>query len=566
MKASDAVAKLLSLNNVKIGFELIGGMITHLVDSINSLNDMKLVSLHHEQAVAFAAGGVARASKNKNIGLALATSGPGATNLITGISDCWLDNYPCIFITGQVNTNELKENKLIRQQGFQELDIVSLVDSITKYAVRIKSADELLYEIQKAINLSREGRPGPVLIDIPMDIQREEINVDFSKLENIAKTKKNNSLNFIEIDKMLENAKKPLFIIGGGACCESEFDEWQIMISTLNIPHVSSLKGSENTTSLSGYLGMLGSYGTRAANYAVQNADLVIVLGSRLDVRQTGANISDFARSSKKIIQIDIDETQINNRIKSDYSIVSRCNDYFKHTLNHGITVNCGSWSDEVIRVFNSTFIDEYPELELSPYKMMRSLSLMFKGKRTHFVSDVGNHQMWIAHSLLLEKEHRSHHSGGLGSMGFSLPSAIGIYEETRDLVVSISGDGGFQMNIQELDVINREQLPILILILNNNSLGMVKNFQDLYFDGRNQNTYWNGYTCSFEKIGKAYGIESISVNNNLAFTESLKSYINNPRALLVEVILKDVTSCKPRVMFGKSIDTQYPDIPYSTN
>ncbi len=171
MKASDAIAHVLSANNVDFGFELIGGMIAHLVDSINSLGKTKLVSVHHEQAAAFAAGGIARATGNEKIGLALGTSGPGATNLITGIADCWLDSSPCIFITGQVNTHELKGGRGIRQQGFQELDIVSIVKSITKYAYQIKSKDEIIPCLQNAIDIARSGRPGPVLIDIPMDLQ-----------------------------------------------------------------------------------------------------------------------------------------------------------------------------------------------------------------------------------------------------------------------------------------------------------------------------------------------------------------------------------------------------------
>ncbi|HEN3589497.1 TPA: thiamine pyrophosphate-binding protein, partial [Yersinia enterocolitica] len=186
MKASDAIAHVLSANNVDFGFELIGGMIAHLVDSINLLGKTKLISVHHEQAAAFAAGGIARATNNKKLGLALGTSGPGATNLITGIADCWLDSSPCIFITGQVNTNELKGQRNIRQQGFQELDIVSIVQSITKYAYQIKNQDEIIPCLQQAIDIAISGRPGPVLIDIPMNLQRAELNdnvIDYLKEE-----------------------------------------------------------------------------------------------------------------------------------------------------------------------------------------------------------------------------------------------------------------------------------------------------------------------------------------------------------------------------------------------
>ncbi|AAW84680.1 acetolactate synthase, large subunit [Aliivibrio fischeri ES114] len=565
MKASDAVARLLSLNNVNVGFELIGGMITHLVDSINELGETTLLSLHHEQAAAFAAGGVARATNNKIIGLALGTSGPGATNLITGIADCWLDNYPCIFITGQVNTYELKGDKPLRQQGFQELDIVSLVESITKYAVQVKTAEEILPTLQKAINMAKEGRPGPVLIDIPMNLQREELNIQLNDINSFLNVDvddelKSEAIDYSSLDCLLKNAEKPVFIIGGGACSEVHFDDWQSKISNYGIPCVSSLKGTEKTTCLPGYLGMLGAYGTRAANYAVQNADLIIILGSRLDVRQTGANADDFARSAKNIVQIDIDAAQLNNRVRNNLSIIGKCNDYFIHMLNGDLKINCVEWHNEVTGLFHEKFTDEYPELKFSPFQIVNSLSQCFRGKAVQFVADVGNHQMWLAHSLLLEKQQKSHHSGGLGAMGFSLPTAIGVKLATDDLVVSISGDGGFQLNVQELDIINREQLPILVIILNNHSLGMVKNFQDMYFEGRSQPTYWNGYSCSFKDIGEAYGIESHKVNDNFDFLSNVKSYVDNPRPLLIEVSIENITSCKPRLAFGKPIDEQYPN------
>lgn len=564
MKASNAVAKLLSLNNVTVGFELIGGMITHLVDSIRQLDDMSLISLHHEQAAAFAAGGVARATDNNEIGLALGTSGPGATNLITGIADCWLDNYPCLFITGQVNTHELKGEKKVRQQGFQELDIVSLASSITKYAVQIRKETEILPEIQKAINIARSGRPGPVLIDIPMDLQRAELELGSFDILDIASSKSEKKVEFISntfevIDECLKTSKKPLFIIGGGACNEPHFLSWQSEISSRMIPHVSSLKGSEKTINVPGYLGMIGAYGTRAANYAVQNADLVIVLGSRLDVRQTGANVHDFARSANKIIQIDIDSEQLNNRVASDISIESKCEDYFVHFINKVTTVECQRWFEHVTSLYSEKFVDEYAELSFSPFSIVTQLSKAFSGHEVQYVSDVGNHQMWLAHSLSLERGQKCHHSGGLGAMGFSLPTAIGVQLATKGMVVSISGDGGIQLNIQELDIINRDKLPILVVVLNNHALGMVKNFQDMYFEGRNDTTYWNGYSSNFCLIGEAYGLESSKVSNIEEFAQVLKSYISNPRPCLVEVNIPGNNTCKPRLAYGKPIDEQYP-------
>ncbi|TFH92993.1 thiamine pyrophosphate-binding protein [Vibrio ouci] len=568
MKASDAIAKVLSANNVTVGFELIGGMIAHLVDSINVLGETKLISLHHEQAAAFAAGGIARATSNKSLGLALGTSGPGATNLVTGIADCWLDNYPCIFITGQVNTHELKGDRNIRQQGFQELDIVSIVKSITKYAVQIKSEKEIIPELQKAIDLAITGRPGPVLIDIPMDLQRAEVEeemLDFLKAKGSSATtspiSEQVSLQVTRVFDELSEAEKPLFIIGGGAVNETSYPDWQELVSHLKIPHVASLKGSEKTIALDSYLGMIGAYGTRAANHAVQNADLIIVLGSRLDVRQTGADVNDFGRKATKIIQIDLDQEQLNNRVKGHINIHATCESFFQAhlSLSNSISEAHCAWSMELMEHFTRSFQDEYEELNVSPFNLCTSLRSQFKGKATQFVTDVGNNQMWIAHSLFLDKGQMIHHSGGLGAMGFSIPTSIGVHFATGENVVSISGDGGAQLNIQELDIIARENLPILTIILNNKSLGMVRAFQEMYFDGRNQSTFWQGYSSSFCNLGQAYQMKSVLVSTIDEFNQAIKIFIENPLPTLIEVMMVDARDCRPRLAFGNPIDKQYP-------
>jgi len=569
MKASDAIAKVLSGNNVTIGFELIGGMIAHLVDSIYVLGETKLISLHHEQSAAFAAGGIARSTNNKQLGLALGTSGPGATNLITGIADCWLDNYPCIFITGQVNRHELKGNREIRQQGFQELDIVSIVKSITKYAVQIEKPEDIIFELQKAIDKARSGRPGPVLIDIPMDLQQVELSDDVISYLAVPPKKPVQIVEhpcspceFDETLSLLEQAKKPLFLIGGGAINEENFSKWQHYISEMNIPHVASLKGSEKTPSLQGYLGMIGAYGTRTGNYAIQNADLIIVLGSRLDVRQTGADVNDFARKAKKIVQIDLDFAQLSNRVKGHLNIHSSCEKFFIECLNRNqlILEMEPSWTNSLKSHKDRYFINEYQELNISPFALCEILHKQFLNRDVHYVTDVGNNQMWVAHSLLLNGSQMIHHSGGLGAMGFAIPTSIGVQYATNDIVVSISGDGGAQLNIQELDIISRHNLPILTIIINNQSLGMVRGFQEMYFEGRNQSTYWDGYSSSFVGVAEAYNMESVLVESEQTFEEQISAFIRSPKPTLLEVKMHDARECKPRLAFGNPIDKQFPE------
>lgn len=562
MKASDAVAKVLAKNNVKFGFELIGGMIAHLVDSINLLGATKLVSMHHEQGAAFAAGAISRASNNHLMGVALGTSGPGATNLITGIADCWLDSHPCLFITGQVNTHESKGDREIRQQGFQELDSVDLVRSITKYACKINHVDELIPCLQKAIDIAREGRPGPVLLDIPMDIQRAE--VDEAVLDSCDPKKKERMTHFespaSDVLQRLQAASSPLFLIGGGAVNMEHFADWLAVINRLNIPFVSSLKGAEKVAASDNYFGMVGAYGTRAANFAVQNCDLLIVLGSRLDVRQTGAQLSDFARKAQ-VIQIDIDAGQLNNRIIADFSHQCDLDVFFADFIQHAALPGVWTaWKETLCLIFQETFVDEYEGWNISPFKLFSALNDICDERAVEFVADVGNNQMWAAHTLRLGKNQAVHHSGGLGAMGFAIPSAIGVCYASERPVIAIMGDGGAQLNIQELDIIARERLPVLVLVLNNHSLGMVRGFQEMYFEGRSSSTYWDGYTSKFCAIGEAYGVESMAVMSLDAFSEAIRAFIEMPRPMLVELHMSDARECRPRLEFGRPIDQQSPN------
>lgn len=564
MKASDAVAKVLAKNDVLFGFELIGGMIAHLVDSINQLGVTKLVSVHHEQGAAFAAGAVARVTNHKAMGVALGTSGPGATNLITGVADCWLDSHPCLFLTGQVNTSELKGDREIRQQGFQELDSVALVSSITKYAYQIKHVDELIPCLQKAIDIARDGRPGPVLLDIPMDIQRAEVSesVVDAFFPEVAYREARELPALALIAQKLKSASRPLVLIGGGAVNARHFSEWLTLINDLNIPHVASLKGAEKVIARGCYFGMLGAYGTRAANFAVQNCDLLLVLGSRLDVRQTGAQPGDFARHAE-IIQIDLESGQLNNRVQADHSFIADLSDFFAGFSRLSAIENPEwlQWVEKLRDVFNATFVDEYSEWSVSPFALFTELNRLSAGHAVEFVADVGNNQMWAAHTLRLGPNQAMHHSGGLGAMGFAIPTALGACYASGKHVIVITGDGGAQLNIQELDIIARDNLPILTVVMNNHSLGMVRGFQEMYFEGRSSSTYWDGYTSQFRAIGEAYGIRSVVITSLQAFAHAVEAFFAGNLPMLLEILMPDARECRPRLEFGKAIDQQMPAV-----
>lgn len=567
MKASDAVAKFLAAHQVHHCFELVGGMITHLLDSLAQDGRFNIISMHHEQSAAFAAEGVARQTMGKQLAVAMGTSGPGATNLITGIGSCWFDSVPCLFITGQVNTHELKGERAIRQQGFQELDIIPMVASITKYAAQVTDANKLLPELHCALSAAISGRQGPALIDIPNDVQRTDIPdalvEDWLKqplqLENLPAPEAS-GLNVLT--ELCRNAETPLVCFGGGARWASSMPEWIASLEANGIPYVSTLMGHERVSAGAHYFNMIGSYGNREANWAIQNCDLLIVVGARLDVRQTGADLDDFARKAK-IVQIDIDHAQLNNRIQSDLSICSDAEAFFRRFQIDAGTFPSkrADWTSQLVALRSRFAADEYADWEISPSELFKQLNQAMSGTPVDYVCDVGNHQMWAAQSLRLEKNQAAHYSGGMGAMGFALPAALGVARSSGHKTIVITGDGSLQINIQELDTLRRLQQDVAIIVMNNHSLGMVKNFQDMYFDGRNQSTK-KGYSCpSFAELAKAYDIKSFVATSRAELAKAIEEIAQATGPVLLEVVMPYATECRPRLEFGNKLDNQLPKL-----
>ena len=568
MKASDAVAKFLAVHNVNHCFELVGGMITHLLDSFAQDGRFNIISMHHEQAAAFAAEGVARQKMGKQLAVAMGTSGPGATNLVTGIGSCWFDSIPCLFITGQVNTHELKGERAIRQQGFQELDIIPMVTDITKYAAQISDSNQLLPELHRALSAALSIRQGPVLIDIPNDVQRmnipdtvvEEWLRKPLQLDDVLPAPDEAAFN--SLTDLCRAASRPLICIGGGARWAPSMQNWISTLETNSIPYVSTLMGHERVVSAMHYFNMIGSYGNREANWAVQNCDLLIVVGARLDIRQTGSNTDDFARNAK-IVQVDIDPAQLNNRIQADLSICSDAETFFGHFKIDSNTFRNSrpDWLTQLVALRIRIATDEYADWKISPSTLFGLLNNAITSKPVDYVCDVGNHQMWAAQNLRLKKNQAAHYSGGMGAMGFGLPAALGIARSSGQKVIVITGDGSLQVNIQELDTLKRLELDVCIIVMNNHSLGMVKNFQDMYFDGRNQSTK-RGYSCpSFTEIAKAYQIKALYVSSQSELKQAIHQIVIASTPLMIEIEMPYATECRPRLAFGKKLDEQFPFI-----
>ncbi|MDF2858594.1 MAG: thiamine pyrophosphate-dependent enzyme possible carboligase or decarboxylase [Neobacillus sp.] len=570
MKLSDYVIDFIVKQDVSHIFEFVGGAIVHLLDSTYERNDIQCVSVHHEQSGAFAAEAYARI--NGKLGVAMATSGPGALNMLTGIGSCYFDSVPCLFITGQVNTYEYKFDSPVRQIGFQETDIVSVATPLTKYAELIVDAEKIRYHLEKAVYMAQSGRPGPVLLDIPMNIQRAQIEPD--KLESFFESKEYKQIEkqqeitekLDEIFTIIGEAKRPVILVGGGVRIANATEELLEFIDKTGFPVVTSLMGLDAIPhDHSAFVGMIGSYGNRYSNLTLANCDLLLVLGSRLDTRQTGTRPDTFARGAKKI-QIDIDEIELNYKIKLDVAVHYDVKEFLilaNDKLRKFKKKDISSWHER-IHLYKDKYPTESKIIEannIDPNAFMKVLSQHSK-EGDIICLDVGQHQMWAAQSFRLKKNQRMLNSGGMGSMGFALPAAIGAVKANPEVNgIVIAGDGGIQINIQELDLIATQNLPIKIVVLNNGCLGMVRQFQDLYFKSRRQSTVV-GYNCpDLIKIAEAYGIASYEITSlDLAEKTIAKAFSDN-RPAFINVRLELATVVNPKLVVNRPIEDMSPHL-----
>jgi len=563
MKASDYIASFLARQGVPFVFEMIGGMITHLIDSIHQNGQIQIISMHHEQAAGFAAEAVGRVTGSP--GVALATSGPGATNLVTAIGSCYFDSVPVVFITGQVNTTELSGEHPIRQQGFQETDIISIVQPITKAAWLVKTVEDLPKIMEKAFQLAVEGRPGPVLIDIPMDVQRMDLDAPFVHKPVSRTTRSEKSYEFTDrVLTALGAAEKPLILAGGGIRSAGAVMEFRNMVGMLNVPVVCSLMGVDVlSTEHSLKVGMIGTYGNRWANQALMESDCLLVLGSRLDVRQTGADASGF-KGNRLILHVDCDPGQLNNRVTGCETCIADLSDFISELIQmagartHKKRESWRQWiSGKKQQALDTEELDGCKGI--NPNRFIHALSAS-SSLAAAYLADVGKHQMWVAQSVKLLAGQRFLVSGGMGSMGFALPAGIGAALSSGAPVVMVAGDGGMQCNIQELETVSMHRLPVKMVILNNNSLGMVGQFQEDYFESRMQSTIWGYSAPDFEAVAKAYRIEAKTIRLPEEVDEALDWLWKDPGApALLQVIIDTVTKVFPKTAYGRPLDDMDP-------
>jgi acetolactate synthase-1/2/3 large subunit len=566
MKLSDYIVNYFEKQGVHVVFGYIGGMITHLVDSIALNENVHFVQTYHEQTAAIAAEGYAKESGK--FGVAIATSGPGATNMMTGIADAYFDSVPVIYITGQVNTSEYKYDKPIRQQGFQETDVVSMVKPITKYAKLVDKASDIRYELEKATYYAMSGRRGPVLLDIPMDIQRAEINPN--ELQGfVPVAEESASIDYKTMAEMIANAQRPMLLVGAGCLSEVAKVEIDKFLATTNIPILSSLLGrGVIDETYSNYLGMIGSYGNRNANMGIANADLLIALGTRLDTRQTGAMVDRFLEHGD-IIHVDIDSNELeNHRLTNRIKVHSDVCTFMKEVNSLAIKATFkDEWISYLLKLKDNYKQDKEIERFVenkAPYRLMQLLNNYSK-ENDVFCVDIGQNQMWAAQTLQLKKGQKFVTSGGLAPMGFSLPAAVGTAFANPDKdIFSINGDGGFHISTQSLMLISQYNLPIKVLVINNSALGMITQFQHLYFDGRmSGTTIKGGYVVpNIKDISAAYGLAYFKVLESDLKNIILMDSIFSTRNCIIEYLTDGLTTVSPKLEYNKPIDMPIPLLP----
>lgn len=568
VKLSDIVADFIVELGVKHVFVLQGGAVAHLIDSIAKKQELSYIAMQHEQSSAMAADSYSRVF---GIGVAIATSGPGATNLITGIANAYYDSIPVLYITGNVASFRQSEKFNVRQYGFQENNIVDMVKSITKYAKRLEKPEDILLELNQAIHIATKDRKGPVLIDIPDDFQR----VNLSKTAIYKDVNKLNMIKIPDIEgeiitiyEMIQNSKRPVLVFGAGVELSGALYLAKKLSRMLNIPvlHTWALKGLYDFHDKLNF-GSFGTNSNRSGNFIVQNADLIIAIGTRLDTHATGS-INTFAREAKIILNdIDIYEIDKFKILKKNIEL-SICADA-KFVLQSMIDnfndfeipnfVEWIEWCSQKKKLF-------YPKIQgdfsgVNPYELLQYISRNIK-KVKYITADTGANLAYVMCAYEEIEGQKFITAFNNTPMGYSLPAAIGVsfWTDKNEIIFCFAGDGGLQMNIQELATVSKHKLPIKIFVFNNYGHAMIKQTQDDWFDSKYEaSSIRNGIpSINFCAIAEAYGIKNVKIQSN-EDTLMLDEILKNDEPCLIEVVLDESLKVYPMLKYGKPIEDSNP-------
>jgi acetolactate synthase-1/2/3 large subunit len=593
MKVADFVVDFYAKKGIDTAFVVYGAANGDLIDAFTRIKNIKYVCTFHEQAAGFAAEGYAKIKRLP--GLAISTSGPGATNMITSVANCYYDSIPCIFLSGQINANFLRPHKKIRQMGFQETDIVNIVKPICKYVVQVKDPKMIRYELEKSYHIATSGRAGPIFIDLPVNIQKAEI--DPNQLDGFDTKNWNNKFDLLDIEKKilnflqdLEKSQRPIFLVGGGVQMSNTSKEMSEIAKILQIPCFVTWNGIDVVTSDSDfYGGRVGTYGGPGRNFGVQNSDLLFGIGTRISGRLTGGNVKSFMRGAKKYV-VDIDPYNLEKnyqQVRIDVNILSDLTIFFKifkkvlknRNVKKIIKLKKESrqkWINKVkfwknkYNTFKKSFLknDSYKFQNKNythPYAFLNILSKLAKNNDI-FVGDCGGCSVLVGHALETKCGQRYHSNNGHAPMGFSFSAAIGSYiaSNKKGNTICLTGDGGFNMNIQELQTLINYNLPIKTFIINNKIYGITKSFQKTNFEGREEACGPKGYIPpDFISVSNGYKIKTFKISNNSEIESTIRDVMKYDGPVVCEVDCTEFHSYEPKIIgWNTPVEDMYPYLP----
>ncbi|HCM1420571.1 TPA: acetolactate synthase 3 large subunit [Vibrio parahaemolyticus] len=563
LSGAEMVVQSLIEENVEQIFGYPGGSVLDIYDALHAKTDqIKHVLVRHEQAATHMADGYARATGKP--GVVLVCSGPGATNAITGIATAYMDSIPMIVISGNV------PNSLIGNDAFQECDIVGVSRPVVKHSFLVKKAEDIPETIKKAFYISTTGRPGPVVIDLPKDVMNPQIKLPYQYPESISMRsyKPTTSGHKGQIKKALKSlieAKKPVLYVGGGAVISGAHEHILELADKLNLPVVSTLMGlGAFPGTHKNSLGMLGMHGTYEANMAMHEADLIFGIGVRFDDRTTN-NLEKYCPNAK-VMHIDIDPSSISKNVKVDLPIVGSAEKVLTTMLGLLAEQDCGNdeaaitkwWDDIQVWRDRQCLSYETSSDRIKPQQVIETLHKLTNGD-AYVASDVGQHQMFAALYYPFNKPRRWINSGGLGTMGFGLPAGMGVkFAMPEEEVVVVTGDGSIQMNIQELSTAMQYDIPVKIINLNNRFLGMVKQWQDIIYQGRHSNSYMSSVP-DFAAIAEAYGHVGIRIETPDQLEEGLQKALDmKDRLVFVDINVDETEHVYPMQIKGEGMDKMW--------
>lgn len=554
MTGAELLLKTLTELGVDTIFGYPGGSALPIYDALYSNKKIRHIRTVHEQGAAHAADGYARTSGK--VGVVLSTSGPGATNLVTGIANAYMDSIPMVAFTGQVSLD------LLGRDSFQEVDITGVTLPITKHNFLIRDKRDIVKKVKEAFFIAKTGRPGPVLVDLPKDVMmqeiiEDEIRKDFNGFIDTFSSKLNANKKFGNLTEkaaeMIMQAKRPVIYVGGGIISSDACDELLQLAERINAPVTTTLMGITGFPSDSPLsLGMLGMHGTAYANMAVTHCDLLLALGARFDDRVTG-NVARFAPKAK-IIHVDIDPAELGKNVNIDLGIKGDVKHFLKELLSILPSKQHDEWLKTVID-WKKSYPLKYCDKGLKPQYVVEEICRQTGGNAV-IATEVGQHQMWAAQYYKFKEKRTFVSSGGLGTMGFGLPAALGAkLGRPEKPVFNIAGDGSFEMNCHELITAARYNIPVITVIFNNRSLGMVRQWQELFFSERYSHSLMDGVDADYVKLAEACGVKGYCVSEKSQLSKAIEEAMAIHAPAVIDVKIDPKENVMPMVPAGKAID-----------